>query len=782
MKDVMTTSEPSHHSRGALLGQQLRAARQRLQLSQEELADQAGVSVRTVRNLETAQVRAPHPSSVRKLCAALELPQDPLDDLVALGTGTEAAPYTMPPDIADFVGRDPDVAAVSTDLLAGGPGLPIIGIYGRPGVGKTALAVHMAHRLRHHFRDGGLYVHMAAHGPKPIEPIAALNRLLSALGVSQHDMPDTVDARAELFRQLVADRRILVVLDNATDAAQVRPLLPGTSASAVIVTSRRRLGDLEGARHRALVGFSSTEALRLLESIVGAERVVAEAAAAESLAARCDYLPLAIRIAGAKLSQLPHRSFGWLSGQLEVTRKRLDTLAAGELAVRTTLASAYDALGSSARLTLRLLAQLGLPNTGTWLVAAAMGLPLEHSSDCFDVLVESGLLQPPRRDDAGQDRYELHDLIHAFAIERADVEDAPSEIRQRVARAVTAAWLRAEAATAHLDDDAAYGDRPERPPQGTVDDGFANIEAKVAWLRAETTGLVSLVRTACQYGLVDEAWGLARALQPYFDTGGYVDQMEQTNVALRNAADEHKHPAAEVCALIGLADVAQIRGLRRESLATMTRAREAAQRIGASRSAAVTEHLIASTYRLLGDFEAARHWIDVAIGHARTLNDGNLVLAVCLHEAGQQTLVMGDDPERAVSLLEEAWRVSGAVQSARRHAIASLRLAQAYRSLGASEDAHECLRSAIGTSRELRDRVGEGYLMLELGELYRGNGDHDCAEEAFVEAGRILRDAGRPTGEVLAAERLARLYTERGDRRAARQILQDALPIGRERG
>jgi tetratricopeptide (TPR) repeat protein len=120
---------------------------------------------------------------------------------------------------------------------------------------------------------------------------------------------------------------------------------------------------------------------------------------------------------------------------------------------------------------------------------------------------------------------------------------------------------------------------------------------------------------------------------------------------------------------------------------------------------------------------------------------------------------MGDDPERAVSLLEEAWRVSGAVQSTRRHAIASLRLAQAYRSLGAAEDAHECLRSAIGISRELRDRVGEGYLMLELGELYRGNGDHDGAEGAFVQAGRILRDAGRPTGEALAAERLATLYT-----------------------
>ena len=336
----MTISSSPQHGKRCPLGQQLRAARQRQQLSQEELAERAGLSVRTVRNLETAQVQAPHPSSVRRLYAVLGLSPDSSDDGAERKFGPGAAPFTTPPDIADFVGRELDVAAVSADLLADGTALPIIGVYGRPGVGKTALAVHVSHRLRHHFCDGVLYVHLGAHGGRPLDSLAALNRLLSTLDANHSLMPDTVDAKAELFRRLVADQRILVVLDNASDAAQIRPLLPGTSASAVIVTSRRRLGELEGARHRPLGGFSTAEAVQLFKSIVGARRVEAEAMAAERLAAQCDHLPLAIRIAGAKLSRSPHRSFGWLSGQLASAPTRLDALATGEMAVPHDLAFA----------------------------------------------------------------------------------------------------------------------------------------------------------------------------------------------------------------------------------------------------------------------------------------------------------------------------------------------------------------------------------------------------------------------------------------------------------
>ena len=254
-------------------------------------------------------------------------------------------------------------------------------------------------------------------------------------------MPDGITNRAELVRRLTADRQVLVVFDDVTDAAQIRPLLPGTPTSAVIITSRRRLGDLEGAHHLALDCFSSTEGLELLERMLGAGRVAAEMDAASSVVARCDYLPLAVRIAGAKLAQRPHRSLGWLSGRLDQARSRLETLAAGEMAVRSTLMSAYQALDRQTQLTLRLLALLGLPDCGAWTVAAALDTSLDGATEQLDLLAETSLLQPPHQDRAGQDRFQIHDLVQDFALERAEIEDTPSAMEQRVARAVAEAWL-----------------------------------------------------------------------------------------------------------------------------------------------------------------------------------------------------------------------------------------------------------------------------------------------------------------------------------------------------
>lgn len=427
-------------------GDWLRVARQRSRLSQEELADQAGLSVRTVRNLESGSVRTPHPSSVRRLHTAL-----------GMGAGDAPTPSTMPADIGDFVGRERDLRLISQALLTDRPGLAILGLFGEPGVGKTVLAVHAAHQLREDFSGGHLYLNLGAQDERPVPPFAALGRLLSALGVDRPGMPESESSRAELFRQLVTDRRMLFVLDDVVDAAQVRPLLPGTARSAVVLVSRRRLAELEGVRHRAVERFSVAEAVLLLERMLGTERVAAEKEPAQLLVERCDYLPLAVRIAGAKLTGRPHRSLGWLAAQLDRTRGRLDTLTSGELAVRTTLMSAYQALDDATRLALRVLAELTTATCAAGTVAAALDIPVDRATDLLDRLAEASLLQPPARDDAGQDRYQIHDLVREFAVERVEVEDPPAEVRRRIGRAVAVGWSRVAAATVHLDDEAADG-------------------------------------------------------------------------------------------------------------------------------------------------------------------------------------------------------------------------------------------------------------------------------------------------------------------------------------
>jgi tetratricopeptide (TPR) repeat protein len=268
---------------------------------------------------------------------------------------------------------------------------------------------------------------------------------------------------------------------------------------------------------------------------------------------------------------------------------------------------------------------------------------------------------------------------------------------------------------------------------------------------------------------------LTRALQPYFDTDRCDELMEQTNTALCDVARRQDSLAAEACALIGLADHLQIRGLRSESLAMMVQAHRTAGRCGSARMVAVTAHLIASICRLVGASDRARQWIDQAIERATALDDGGLVLAVCYQEAGTQALTVDDDPHRAVSLLTRASKIAGDRQSIRRSIIASMRMAQAYRSLGELAAAERCLRSAIGDCRALPDDVGAGYLLLELGELYRAGGRLELAERCLVEASRTLGDVGRPTGAVIAIRRLADLYVHRGERERARRVLQETL-------
>jgi NB-ARC domain len=314
-------------------------------------------------------------------------------------------PYRLPPDTGDFVGRSGAVIELTGALTPGGS-MPVAAVSGMGGVGKTTLAVHVAHAMRDRFPGGDVYVNLRGTADRPAEPYAVLGDLLRALG--RCDIPDGADERAALYRSELAGRRVLVLLDDARCPAQVRPLLPGAAGSAVLVTSRATMAELPGACLLGLDVLEPGEAVALLARTAGVERVAAERGAALDLVAACGFLPLAIRGAGAWLAARPSLGIGVLSRRL--ARGRMEDLPAAGACFRL----GYDLLGADEARAFRLLALADGPGFSAGAAGAALGLCRPHTDDLLESLTDLSLLEC-----VSPDRYRFHDLLRLFALNRA---------------------------------------------------------------------------------------------------------------------------------------------------------------------------------------------------------------------------------------------------------------------------------------------------------------------------------------------------------------------------
>ncbi|MFE7399676.1 BTAD domain-containing putative transcriptional regulator [Streptomyces sp. NPDC057557] len=349
------------------------------------------------------------------------------------GAGITAAP--LPSDIGYFTGRGRLVEEIRAHLLQARPGhsraVVVATVAGIGGVGKTALAVHVAHGLREAFPDGRLYVGLRA-GSHPADPAGVLADLLSALGTPPDRLPLDREERAALLRTLLADRRVLLVLDDARDAAQVRPLLPGTAGSAVLVTTRAPHLAVPGARSFAVDIFAEAEAVSLLGTLAGATRVAAEPEAARDLVDSCGRLPLAVRIVGARLAALPRQSLRAFGARLTDTRVLLDELSHGDHMVESAFRLGYDALTPDLARAFRFLSLLDAPDLPLPVAAALLGTEEHAAEDLTEALVDAGMLESP-----APGRYRLHDLLrlygrgHAESTERA--EDRTEALRRVLA-------------------------------------------------------------------------------------------------------------------------------------------------------------------------------------------------------------------------------------------------------------------------------------------------------------------------------------------------------------
>ncbi|WP_245966836.1 AfsR/SARP family transcriptional regulator [Sphaerisporangium album] len=451
----------------------------------------------------------------------------------------------LPPEIGDFVGRGEELESLAGTILAGHAGAPVIAaVHGGPGVGKSALAVHLAHRLRPHFPDGQLYVRCGGSSPSPRTRGDLLAELLRALHVRETAIPASWEERAALYRSRLADRAVLLLLDDASDEEQVRALLPGTPGSAVLVTSRSRL-PLEGAALLSLGVPPRDQALEFLARVAGEDRLRSDPDAADAVLRACGRLPLAIRVAGARLAARPSWPIRDLADRLKDARRRLDELSLGRLSVRADFEVSYAALPPAARRAFRLLGLTGFRRAAEWTVAALLGEQEKNADAVIETLVMAGLLVTV---DAygGRPRYAMHNLLRVYAHERAVAED-DERLRRGALRVLLAECLeRVRAAVGHLP-------RPFAPPPPG---GPVRRAPDREWPAAERENLVAAVALAAGLGWSRTAADLAYHLTSYLMAHGLHDDVARVQRTLLEAGG----PREVLRARLILADVDMHRG------------------------------------------------------------------------------------------------------------------------------------------------------------------------------------------------------------------------------
>ncbi|MEW2076385.1 BTAD domain-containing putative transcriptional regulator [Streptomyces sp. NPDC012403] len=505
------------------------------------LADELGVDPRP--GLQDLQQR------ILQADPGLAEPSAPMAEPVAVPVRPAQLPATVP----DFTGRASFVRELSEVLAAAsgdeGRVMAVSALAGIGGVGKTTLAVHVAHAARPSFPDGQLYVDLQGAGSRSAEPETVLGSFLRALGTADSAIPDSLEERAALYRSVLDGRKVLVLLDNARDAAQIRPLLPGTAGCAALVTSRVRMVDLAGAHLIDLDVMSPEEALALFTKIVGEERVASEREAALDVVAACGFLPLAIRIAASRLAARRTWTVSVLAAKLADERRRLDELQAGDLAVKATFELGYGQLEPAQARAFRLLGLADGPDISLAAAAAVLDLPAEDTEDLLESLVDTSLLES-----AAPGRYRFHDLVRLYARACAERDEQPPGEREAALSRVLDFYLATAAGVYAI----------ERPGDRTVDHleptefsgkEFSDDVNALDWLHSESACILACVRQSLKPSTLRRGVDLLLASKDLAESGASSLSYEAAAFAARDATAASGDAHAEGRARTTLAQV-----------------------------------------------------------------------------------------------------------------------------------------------------------------------------------------------------------------------------------
>lgn len=681
-------------------GALLLAHRRNRGLSQEELAAATGMSVRAISDLERGRTRQPRRRTLTALATALGLTGADRDAFLAASSADDPPPVKpaqLLRGIDDFVGRAAEIDLLA-ELRTRRSGTPVAVVTGPGGIGKTTFVTQLAHRIRPGFPDGQLYVDLHGTGGAPLRPVDVLGRLLRDLGAERHRIPTDADERAAAFRTLVSGRRILLVLDDAADAAQVRPLLPGSPGSAALVTSRRGLADLEGTTLVTLDGLADVDALALFSGLAGEHRVTREPDATAEVLRACAGLPLAIRIAGAKLAVRPSWSVRWVADELA---DRLPALTAGDLAVPVTFQLGYDHLPPGAdpacapARVFRLLALPDGPTIGLPAVAALLDRPESAVAPALDVLVDNHMLESP-----APGRYRCHDLLREFARSRVRAEE-PESVRLAALRRLFGWYLhtthRAQTVLEPRRDPLPLGEPVGGPPLE-----FAAHADGMRWYDEEFANLVAAVRQADDLDEPELAWQLAYTLAGYFLLREPMQDWIGTHRVALAAARRTGAPQAVGQTLNDLATGYYRAGLLDEAVTAYTEALSLARGLGSDVGAATVLNNLALAGRGLGRYDDAIEHHEQAVSLAGRMADP-YGMCVATTNLGTAYAAVRRYAE-AIDQHREALRIAGAIGgSGQRYQMASVlrELGEVYRSLSHYRQAVDCYTTAGALAREV---------------------------------------------------------------------------------
>ncbi|MEU5870911.1 BTAD domain-containing putative transcriptional regulator [Glycomyces sp. NPDC047369] len=646
----------------------------------------------------------------------------------------QATPQQLPAAAAHFTGRTAELAELDALLAADGP--PVAAISGPGGIGKSALALAWAHRAADRYPDGQLYCNLRGFDPAaaPADPGEALRGLLESLGTAAASVPAGRDAQAALYRTALAGKRVLVVLDNARDAAQVRPLLPGSAQCRVLVTSRDRLSGLvtDGARPLPLAELGDADARAFLTGRLRADRTGAEPEAVQRIIDACAGLPLALAVTAARAALNPRFPLTDLAAALRDDARRLDALADTDpsVDVRTVLHSSYRALDEATARMFRLLSVHPGPTFTPAAAADTAAVPLPQAERLLTTLTRLNLLAEP-----APRRYAFHDLVRLYAAELAAAE------RTDAARRVLDHYLQnAYAANRAVDPNRDPITLPD-PAPGIGPAAFADDTAALAWFAAETGPLLGAVRLAAELGFDRHCWQIAWSLRDYLERDRWHDQESVFRVALG-----------------------------------------AARRLGDEVAQAVVSRLLAGASIKLGRLDEAQELLERAIGHSRAAGDqigeahvhylvgrvlrfqGRLAESVAadqrayeryrdtgyrpgqassLNSIGWTRALLGDH-QAALGYCERALRINTAIGD-RLCEIATLdSLGYIHHHLGHHAEAVDYYERALERSLGFGNRYVEAETLVKLGEVQRDSGDMEAARRAWRGALAILEELGHP--------------------------------------
>jgi DNA-binding SARP family transcriptional activator/tetratricopeptide (TPR) repeat protein len=668
--------------------------------------------------------------------------------------GQAPVPRLLPTAIPDFTGRrrlvDSLVAKAAEAGMASSirQAVGIIVIVGRGGAGKTTLAVQAAHRLAGTFPDGQLFARLRF-GDQPVNPADLLERFLRALGVGG-PVPEGTEERAEMYRSLLGERRMLIVLDDAMSEQQVSALLPGSSQCSVIVTSRKRLTGLSAAQRVEVGGFSHRSAVVLLTRIVGSARIEAEPDAVTALCELCAYLPLALRIVAARLAARPHWGVTDLVERLEDESRRLDELSHGELGVRASISLTYDTLSVDAQRLFRRLALLEAPSFASWVAAPLLETEMLHAQDVLEELAEAYLLDTEPGGATGLTRYRFHDIMRPFARERLAADEDQTD-RHKALERLLGALLNLVGAAHRREYSGDFLMLRSGASRWPLPDSLVRrvLTSPLAWYEDERLSIVAAVRQAAASGLTEHSWELALSTVALFESRAYFGDWRETHETALKAVCRAGDRWGEAAMRYSLGSLDMFERHHDQADRQLSRSLALHQQLGDRYGAALVLRNLAYLDRMNGNLERALARWDEALGTFQVMGD-RIAEAHVLHNLAQVRLDFGED-ELARELLDRAMAICDDLGNRRVGAQVLHRLGELYARRGQLDQAASAYRKVLSSVRESADRVGECYALLGLAAVSLESGRAADATRTLDDA-QNLADA---IGEQMLQARVA---------------------------